>query len=250
MEFIDHTGHIFSLPTFDDKPVALQYTESDYIFWIKDNPVSVDNYYILPIRFVLDYDQFVTNIKGFMEEHQISLNEALKLNISLDSQFYKLIGPRYIQSKLEQNKDINEPIQFNLSDFKSELTLDDFYFDLNNNSDQNLIVYNGDKKFLLFPFYVIGQSKVEGTYLSNIMINIKYNKEKVEQTKVVWYSRDQMYDYLMKKTMSDIEIYECDENGNNATLFYTLKAGYDPEYNEILYPYFLISFVLNFFHFL
>lgn len=237
MEFIDHTGHIFSLPTYDDKPVAIQYTESDYIFWIKDNPVSINNYYILPIRFLLDYDIYVTKILKFTEDNEEFNGNPLELKISLDSNFYKLIGPKYIQEKIENNKDINEPIEFDLNDFKSELTLDDFYFELNKDSDQNLIVYNGDQKFLMFPFYVIGKSDEEGTYLSNILIDVKSYDQESETQKVVWLNQEQMYDHLMKKTFDEIRIYEYNKDTNEKTLWYTIKSGYNPEINEIITIY-------------
>ena len=35
MNFIDITGHIFSLPTYEDDPIHLKYKEGEYIFWIK-----------------------------------------------------------------------------------------------------------------------------------------------------------------------------------------------------------------------
>ena len=163
MEFIDHTGHIFSLPSYEDNPISLQYTENDYIFWLKDNQVSINNYYILPIRFLLDYDGYNTKIS--------------ELKITINSRFYKLIGPKYIQDKIERNKNINESIEFNLDDFKSELNLDDFYYDKDSNTNEenseNIKVFDeSNHAFLLFPFYVIGRSEVEGTYLSNINIEI------------------------------------------------------------------------------
>lgn len=238
MEFIDHTGHVFSLPTFDDKPVAIQYTENDYIFWIKDNPVSINNYYILPIRFLLDYDEYVTKLIEYMNDEEAQqIDNPLELTITLNSNFYKLIGPKYIQSKLEANKDINEPIEFDLDDFKTELVLDDFYFELSENSNQNIVVYNGDKKFLMFPFYVIGKSDEEGTYLSNISIHIKTIKEETGEQEFVWLDQDQMYDYLMKKTFNDIKIYEVDETTGEKTLWYALENGYDSSRNEIITIY-------------
>lgn len=226
MEFIDHTGHVFSLPTFDDKPVALQYTESDYIFWIKDNPVSVNNYYILPIRFILDYNEYLESVNEAIISEGIEPSEALKIKISLDSQFYKLIGPKYIQNKLELNKDINAPLKFKLDDFKSELTLEDFYYDINDNSGENIIVYNGNRKFLLFPFYVIGTSKNEGTYLSNISFEItKYQKstENIDNEDIVEVDEGTIEVYVSKTEYSQITvgctfIDECEEliiNGKN-----------------------------------
>lgn len=226
MEFIDHTGHVFSLPTYDDKPVAIQYSEGDYIFWIKDNPVSIDNYYILPIRFILSKDIISENFS--------------KLIISLDSKFYSLIGPKYIQQKLELNKRIDEPIEFNINDFRDEdgnnknLTLEDFYFD-KDNIENNLIVSANNKDYILFPFYVIANSKDSGTYLTNITIKYSHNEEETEDIESsVHLTRDELYDYLMKETMSDIKIYKINKETNKSELWHTIPAGYNPIYNEII----------------
>ena len=59
MEFIDHNGHIFSLPSYKTYPVGYEYDEQPYIFWLNDNKkLSTSNYYIKPIRFILDEDKY------------------------------------------------------------------------------------------------------------------------------------------------------------------------------------------------
>ena len=55
MEFIDHNGHIFSLPSYKTYPVGYEYDEQPYIFWLNDTKkLSTDNYYIKPIRFIIN----------------------------------------------------------------------------------------------------------------------------------------------------------------------------------------------------
>ena len=52
MEFVDNTGHIFSLPSYNEKPIGYEYEEYSYVFWIDANntsKLSVNNYYSKPI---------------------------------------------------------------------------------------------------------------------------------------------------------------------------------------------------------
>lgn len=235
MEFIDHTGHIFSLPTFDDKPIALEYKENDYIFWLKDQPVSINNYYILPIRLLLDYHIYIEEANELVELEKLDPENVFNIKISIDSNFFKLIGPKYVQEKMENSDSIIKPIEFNINEFKSELTLSDFYYNINLDSIENLIVYHGTKKFLLFPFYVIGKSSIEGTYMSNI--NIEVSRYKQESSKVsIKLENDEMFDYYMKKIVTDINIYQYSKKTQTRRLWYTIKTGYNPITDEILYP--------------
>ena len=53
MEFIDHTGHIFSLPSYNEYPVGYEYDTNDYIFWINNEytgRLSTETFYMKPIR--------------------------------------------------------------------------------------------------------------------------------------------------------------------------------------------------------
>ena len=162
MEFIDSTGHVFSLPTYNDKPVIYEYKENDYIFWLSNDKVSINNYFIKPIRFIVPIEE-IFNDNELIEEFNI--------NVKIESQFYRLIGPKTIQEKLEKVNNINEKIIINFDECYSTLSLSDFYLD--EVQENNLIVENnGSKKYIMFPFYVIGKSIVEGTYLSNIFISV------------------------------------------------------------------------------
>ena len=53
MEFIDHTGHIFTLESYKNYPVGYEFETLPYIFWLNNQytqNLSIDNYYMLPIR--------------------------------------------------------------------------------------------------------------------------------------------------------------------------------------------------------
>ena len=53
MQFIDHTGHIFSMPSYNNKPIGYEFEETDYVFWMNTEyswKLSVDTYYMKPIR--------------------------------------------------------------------------------------------------------------------------------------------------------------------------------------------------------
>ena len=238
MEFIDSTGHIFSLPSYEDKPINLEYVEGDYIFWLKDSSVSINNYYIKPVRFLLD-EKFIKDSIDIDDNGE--LISWFSLEVSNSSQFYKLISPKYLQSQLEQSNNISKPIGLDKSQFVDKLTLDDFYFDLNGiidystgllkeEDDLNLVVTSGttSNKFYMFPFYVVGYSDIEGTFLNNVMIKYSYNKDKIEIVGKE-LTRDEYYDYTLKHSISPIQVYQWDKiNGEytNKRLVLTIKPSY------------------------
>lgn len=250
MEFIDNLGHVFSLKTYDDDPVAVKYNEQEYVFWIKEDQISINNYYILPIKFLMSYD-FIHEMSDMYEEN---VNEGFSLTIESDSNFYRLISPKTIQEKIEADnvQTLNDSIFFKADkDFTNKLDLSDFYFDIKN-IDNSLIVYNEDKKYIMFPFYVVGYSKFEGTFLSNIMIKCNYstnvqdvNPDNTPKTKTITVTKEEYYDDLLKQTFNKIEIFEV--NGPTETLLKTIypeyKIGENVEYDgdvvevEIITPH-------------
>ena len=220
MEFIDNTGHIFSLPSYEDNPISLQYTENDYIFWMTDSTVSIKNYYIKPVRFIISYETVNSNIDNF------------NLDVYAESGFYQLISQKYLQTKLEQNNDISESVGLDKSQFVNHLTLEDFYFSKENELDSIIVTSgNSDRKFYLFSFYVVGTSEIEGTFLNNIMIKYSYN-DNITKTITKKLSKEEYYDYILKKAISPINIYKWDENNgqfSNKTLVMTINPTYNTE---------------------
>ena len=65
MEFVDNTGHIFSLPSYNEKPIGYEYEEYSYVFWIDSNntsKLSVNNFYSKPIYALYELITLIFNI--------------------------------------------------------------------------------------------------------------------------------------------------------------------------------------------
>ena len=84
MRFIDNNGQVFSMQSFSEFPIGYEFEQTPYIFWIDNvysEKLSVNNYYLLPIRIL---------VKEVFE------NNSLKtpiIDISLDSDIFKLYCP-------------------------------------------------------------------------------------------------------------------------------------------------------------
>lgn len=241
MEFIDNVGHVFSLKSYEDNPIGEKYNEQDYIFWIKEDQISINNYYILPIKFLVDLDTF-----------KITNEEDFKISIESDSLFFKLIGCKTIQEKIENTTDLRDCIFFNnfgdenQNDFKSVLTEKDFYYYFNNpvlgtSFEDNIIGTYQGKSYIIFPFYIIGYSRLEGTFLSNIMIKVSVGEESttlITEPYTAELNKAKYFNQIIQKSFSDINVYYYGENGTDPKqLIYTIKSKYNDEGNyEILYP--------------
>lgn len=146
MEFIDHTGHIFTQKSYNEYPVGYEFETLPYIFWLNGQytrNLSIDNYYMLPIRPLIEN----------------SRNGDIKaVSIKCNSSIFKLIASKRIQEQESLTIELTE----NSDDFKSELVLDD-------------ILQVKDDEFTMLPFYVIGNSPEEGTFSTTILISIYYD---------------------------------------------------------------------------
>lgn len=110
MNFIDHTGHIFSIKSYDEKPIGYEYEETKYVFWFDTESsykLSVNNYYFKPIRIVYP-------------------DNNVNVNISVhDKSRFRLLGSKQIQDELSKNTNIFTDVKLKDSDFKSSLSNDD-----------------------------------------------------------------------------------------------------------------------------
>lgn len=157
MEFIDKTGHIFSLPSYSSYPTGYEYDESPYIFWVNETgKLSINNYYIKTIRVVIDSTKYS------------EIDDNTHLSIKLDSKFFNLLGSLEINNLLKNNKNPFDYISINKDIIKTELTEDDVIL-LTNLTDE----YNN--KYSMFSFYILAYSEKQDVMLSNILIDI-YNE--------------------------------------------------------------------------
>ena len=134
MEFLDRTGHIFSINSYPSYPVGYEYQEGDYIFWFNSEvsgKLSVDNYYFKPIR-----------IAYRVENHSSS-----NVNISLkDSEKFFLIGSKFINEKLLSSnidKDINDRISIYENEIASSKELN-YSFSFNYDNENVSLIEDGD----------------------------------------------------------------------------------------------------------
>lgn len=114
MNFIDHTGHIFSLESYEMEPIGYEYEENKYIFWFDSEygyKMSVNNYYFKPIRVLIPI---------------IDETSDVEVNIkSSDNSLFKLMGSKQIQTMLSRNADYKQNVSIEEKDFVYELNTED-----------------------------------------------------------------------------------------------------------------------------
>lgn len=144
IEFIDHTGHTYSLPSYKTHPVGYEYQTTPYIheFTSESNSIklSTGNYYVLPVRMCLSS----TMVQSFID-------------ISLDSNVFRLVGGQLVQDRIEESGDLIFEIDDDM--LKSELHIDDI-----------LKIESDDES--IYIFYIIAYSDEPAAWSTNIMIKI------------------------------------------------------------------------------
>ena len=166
MYFVDSTGHTFYQMSFKYDPIGFEFYQNKYTFWVdnKDHSYcSINNYYIRPIYILLDH-------------------KAKELEIIADSQIFTLISSttvaeNFAESIRQLELDEEEFIYFDEENNKS--TKSDLHLDAERNDILELEVLSSDgsdepiTKYM-YPFYVIANSPVPGTFFTNILIYAKY----------------------------------------------------------------------------
>ena len=225
MKFIDHTGHIFDLKSYNIEPIGYEYEETKYVFWFDNEQgykFSVDTYAIKPIRIV--FDEPVSSI-----------------DISLNSKKFSLISSKVVEDKINESNSTNRNIIFD------ENNLEDGVFTSNLQTTQlhiikNLKAFNDDSDYTLVPFYVACKSNECGVWQSNVLVHVLFSDNHEE-----W----------CPFTVSIEIVDECEEliiNGKNMGVYLPkeiLKAIYQSSYNdevpnERLYAQKLKEYLMNF----
>ena len=159
MEFIDNTGHIFSLQSYDTD-LGWEYTDTEYIFWINGctgTEIPVSSYNILQIVPYIGTGNTI-GVNGT----NILLDNIKSINITCYSNIFKLKG-------YNSNNFNSDVLEF-------DMTTDDVM------SKATSIIYNKKDLIksdteLLAPFFVVCRSDSEGTFMTNILIEIIYTTE-------------------------------------------------------------------------
>lgn len=179
MEFIDHTGHIFSLPDYSQYPVGYEYSENPYVFWLSDDyssNLSVDCFYLKPIYILTDEEDLVSV--------KIETNQT---------NHYKLLDSKIVQKKLEESGMFNNDgnIDWSKATFELEFFTDEAkdliqqrnenvseeFKDLDSNKDNFSSELNIDKNDIISnifaeSFYFIG---VDGKSYDILNESLIYN---------------------------------------------------------------------------
>lgn len=209
MEFIDHTGHIFSLQHFNNYPNGYNYDEQPYVFWLDDElntSLSIDCYYIKPIKMLInkkDIKKIGLCEISIEESNNFSLISPIKVQRLIDN---NTISNIFNEIELSEKTDLVKKISYDPQNKHDDLLIIDniiekkYYYinpsdrkkyvlvgepEIDNNGKEKLTdVYIPnleltvdlkveENEYYLIPFYVIGNTSQEGTWLTNVLIHIK-----------------------------------------------------------------------------
>lgn len=155
MEFIDNTGHIFSLQSSDTN-VGWEYNESEYVFWMNGNcgggEISVSSYYIMQIVPYIG----AGNTLG-ADGAAIPLSDITGVRVTCSSNVFKIAGYGSNDGKMP--------------------TLD--MGSASMAAKETYITYRGSQLLktateIICPFFVVCRSDEAGTFMTNAIIEIIY----------------------------------------------------------------------------
>lgn len=183
MEFLDNTGHIFSLPTYNELPIGYDYEEQPYIFWIDalyTDKLSIDNCYAKVINALIKIDH-----EENIDEYYINKRYDIDIQIE-NSNIFSLLKPVELNNIIEEVDNVKEYIEIIRYDQNSESYTKNISTNHLTNDDLLIVrtteSYNDEQyDFLLIPIYVLSNSTTVGTWISNILIHVKDN-DTLEET--------------------------------------------------------------------
>ncbi len=170
MDFLDNSGHIFSLPSYTEEPIGYEFEENEYVFWLDSlntNYLSVNNYYIKTINSIIYYDSLDNK----------SLGDLIDIEVSINSNKFWLVKPQDIQDMVCQNKSITDYINIsNKENVVKKLTNDDLLVvslsGIEDSDDGNATNWPRTNVAIM-PIYIISTSDEIGTWMTNVLIHIK-----------------------------------------------------------------------------
>lgn len=185
MEFINNTGHIFSLPSFNEKPIGYEYEEYSYVFWIdtKNSRLSVNNYYSKPIYALYQLQSDIVFNNGQIK----NIDDTIEIEIYFkDTNVFSLISSKKMNEYILSNKynDLTDYIDLdNLNDkntfVKKKLTNEDLLVYKTTErieKTENGQTRSSELDYLVIPIYPVAMASEEGAWISNLMIHI-YDKK-------------------------------------------------------------------------
>ena len=175
MKFLDNSGHIFSLTSYDVEPIGYEYDDVPYVFWINDNNdntnLSINNYYARVINILYEVDMDINE--------NVNIDDFLNIDITIDSNIFGFIPANLLQKQvlLGNIKNIyTDYFDIQHSNIVKHLTntLDD------SEHDDDFIcikVIEDNKYYIIIPLYVIGYVTEPGNWTSTALIHISYKND-------------------------------------------------------------------------
>lgn len=156
MEFIDNTGHIFSLSS-SDTSLGWEYNESEYVFWINnscgDKEISTSSYYIMQIVPYIGTGNTLDSNGA-----AIGLNYIISIKATCCSNIFKIVGYN------SDDYGYISAIDMGSSSMQEKETTVRYY--------KRQCPYTATE--IISPFFVICRSDEAGTFMTNIIIEITY----------------------------------------------------------------------------
>lgn len=157
MNFIDHTGHTFTIKSYSFYPTGHEYVQPSYVFWldgyVDGRKLSTANWYVKPIWITLNPNEYIDEIEIHSSKFWICTYDKLR-DLGLSN-----------MSRLSDAVNIDEETIF--SSFMHDNTYDMKDYTAHY-SDNTIYV---DQDTIVFPLYVFGLSSEEGTFTTDIVLH-------------------------------------------------------------------------------
>lgn len=174
MNFVDNTGHTFSLQEYKSKPIGYEYNNQSYIFWFDGEytkNLSINNYYCKVINVLIPV------YPNIADENFTDFN----CDIELNSTIYKLVSTASVQNMINNKSSIEDLYNNNIevsetNDLKTSLSEADLL---------SVHIIQNEKNYVVVPIYIVGNATKEGTWTSNILIHV-YKKGDYDYVDESW----------------------------------------------------------------
>lgn len=156
MEFIDSTGHIFSLRSSDTN-LGWEYNESEYVFWLNGadggGEISASSYYIMQIVPYIGQG----NTLG-KDGTEIPLGDIAAIRATCCSSIFKIVG--------YDNNNYGKMPVFDMGGAEMQ-------------TKETFVMYGAAQMLktstdIICPFFVVCLSDEPGTFMTNVLIEIVY----------------------------------------------------------------------------
>lgn len=256
MKFTDNTGHLFTLKSYDTKPIGSEFNIPEFTFWLEGisdgRKLSVGNWYVKPILILLDEDEYVDTIE--IESDKFRLCTRSKLRDILDYSDNDRNNSIYDKLYVDENE-LLDNYEFMHNGVYKEKIYDRYRYDEDTTGyryefNDSISIDGTEENTIRFcTLYCFGYSDEEGTFSTNITIKTRIGELDSNETH---------YKYTPIFVSGEWHD-ECEElviNGKNMGIDLpkeVLKAVYDTAFfnespDEILYARKLKEALLEYVH--